>query len=111
MIGEQKTFDLTRLLSAQPGSGAWREYKIELLHKGRAAGDLYVDMRYVTSESVAESNARKGEAKVAMNKELKAAGIDTQGATAEVCLTIHSFFFFLFEAKHRLFTPVCIPIL
>jgi len=31
-------FNLTRLLSSQPGAGSWREYKVELLHKGRAAG-------------------------------------------------------------------------
>jgi hypothetical protein len=34
------TIDLTRLLSSQPGSEKWREYKIELLHKGRGKYSL-----------------------------------------------------------------------
>jgi len=78
----QGTFDLTRLLSGGIGSEIWREYKIEILHKGRTAGDIYVDMRYVTTDSKLELNAKKGEAKVQLIKDMKEAGIDENEADA-----------------------------
>ena len=93
------SYDLSRLISSQPGSEKWREYKINLLHKGRAAGDIYLDLKYVTKETEAEVKARMGEAKVQLEEEMVQAGttnvadlITTTTTTAATATTTTSQF-------------------
>ena len=82
VIGEGQ-LDLTRILSSQPGSATWREYKVDLLYKGRSAGDIYVDMKYVTTSSVAEDHARRGEAQVHLDQAMAQTGTKDMAALLE----------------------------